>query len=296
MNAIESVSNALHEASALRSMIKAAQSTMSREEIMVAVQWETARFAYLQNRMPEFWKLTAEKNRPETNLPMQRVDELLGNKHFPKQWGQVPQSKRPQLVKRLLGDQTIAARFLSGFEGVSQALRFVKSHNLSKPAPSKMLPMDDGGFVAVVRVYPACGWNMICGSLKKELKEAGWPQDGRRNANDVPYMVTHLKGLAALWLENAGESPAKQNKQLFPTQTTKYDYTSLKEAKQRASTEVDKLVQMLTDLCRPWTEMKAFGEESDNAFFTAIKEAQGVSKGKRKKRRESTPISGSKGA
>lgn len=278
------------EATALLALIKKEQDPMSREELMTAVPWEVARFAYYQNMLPEFWKLTADKKRPESSLKLKRIDEIFDSEHFPNQWGQVPKEARQTLIKWLVGDQTTAARFLSGFEAASQARRFIKaiqSTGATKPPTcSKTLPMDDDGFVAILRVYPGCGWNMICKSIEKELKTTGWPQDGRRNANDVNSLTTTLKGLAALWLEKAGWSLPKQNQKLFPTQGVKYDYDLLKKAKKRARSEVDNLVQVLTDSCRAYTDLKAYEQQTDDEIVDAIRQAQ-MPKTKQKSRARS---------
>jgi hypothetical protein len=269
------------EAAALLKLTKG--NKLNREEIIAAVQWEIARLAYFDNQLPDFWKLTADKRRPVSRVFRSSADEVLGHKDFPKRWSEVQKAEKVKIVNLLCGDQSTAARFLSGWEATTQARRFVqwyddletcrthKERERKEKAAPKFLPMDDGGYVVLMRVYPGCGWSMIKNKVVEELKELGLPQDGRRNANDVTWCETILKGLAARWLAKGGENEKAQNDSIFKSQAAKSDYDLLRQASQRALDAVGNFVKCLAFQSREWAESKALYEQGEREFIEKVR-------------------------
>ncbi|MBE2287899.1 MAG: hypothetical protein IAE77_30865 [Prosthecobacter sp.] len=275
-------------------------SASQREDFMAAVQWECARHGYYHGMLPEFYRLAAEKRRPDSSTVRNTADDVFDSSDFPATpWAKLPEDAKRLLLRLLCGDQSKGARLLNAYEGYPQALRFVKWRNAfdeecpldelekrQKDAP-RFMPMDDGGAVVLVRIYPGCGWGKITSDLQSELKDLNLPtlsQDGRMNANDVNHWAKVLKGLAALWLEKAQTSRAEQNKLIYPTQGKKADYASLEDAKRKAQAEVDAMVNALVERCERWTKWKKESVAGEEAFFRCLRDAMKPKRTKNKQR------------
>lgn len=277
-----------------------APSASQREDFMAAVQWESARHGYYHGMLPEFYRLAAEKRRPDSSIVWNTADDVFDSSDFPATpWAKLPANAKRQLLRLLCGDQTKGARLLNAYEGYPQAQRFVKWRNAfeedcalderekrQKEAP-KFMPMDDGGAVVLVRIYPGCGWGKITSDLQSELRDLNLPtlpQDGRMNSNDVSHCAKVLKGLAALWLEKAQTPKAEQNKLIYPTQGKKADYALLKEAKREAQAEVAAMVNSLVKRCEGWTKWKEEEAAEEEVFFHGLRDAMKPKRTKNKQR------------
>ncbi len=265
----------IKEAEALKSL-----RNLSREEVMAAALWELARFAYFQNMLPEFWRKTAEKCRPESTIARCSEDDLLGHLNFPHtRWGKLDAKAQAAIVSHHYGDQSTGAEFMSGLDAWNQASRFVKDYEdrAKEPLPESgsrqihspsFFKMEDDGIVVLLRVFPKCGWNKIASDIIAELKKLNvstLPQDGRRNANDKATNEVILDGLASLWLKEAGKSKRDRNKAIYPTQEKKSDYGSLRKAEKRAEDELASFVEKLSSACEPWTKAKKEEMRRDRA-------------------------------
>lgn len=228
----------IKEAQTLLALANTGGLSDNRENLIAAMGWELCRYAFHHDMLPEFWRKSAEKQRPSTSKAWCGYDEIFRHPDFPcKRWPDLPEKERNDLMRLLVGEQSRGARFLEGNEAKRQAEEFIHQE-----ADYQM--MDDGGIVVMLRVYPGSGWNTISQDIKKELKRVELlPEYGKANANDVARIVELLKGLAALWLK--GLSKAEINARIFKSRSAKGDYAALNKATQSAQTGLNAMLKTL---------------------------------------------------
>lgn len=285
------------EANALIELTKEGSCAMRREELHAAVLWETARWLHFQKKLPEI------------NPCLGHLDDLIGNDHFPNRWHQIPESEKALLIRLLIGNQSVGARLLDATRGYAQAARFLEVDEASIAAKKfvswqngtpkdklvrrehtpKHFPMDDGGCVVFLRVFPGIGWGKIADDIVKELealKLPAIPKKGRSNSNDVGALITVLRGLASLWLKEAGATDATRNEKCIgKTQADKNDYDLLREYERRAASWVASMEGYLYAHNAELNELRASIERDDQESFDAFEKALG--------QRVDTPTSGS---
>lgn len=212
----------------------------NRENLIAARGWELCRYAYHHDMLPEFWRKSAEKQRPETSKAWCSYDEIFRHPDFPgKRWPDLPEKERNDLMRLLVGDQSRGARFLKGREAKRHAEEFIH-----QAADCQM--MDDGGIVVMLRVYPGSGWHAISQDITQELKCLQFlPQYGKANANDVLRREEVIKGLAALWLKKGECTKQQINKIVFRSRAEKADYTALDKAIQSAEAKLNEMLEAL---------------------------------------------------
>lgn len=279
------------EADALIDLTKEGSGAMRREELHAAVLWETARWLHFQKKLPEF--------SPELNPCLGHLDDLIGNDHFPNRWHQIPESEKALLIRLLIGNQSVGARLLDATRGYAQAARFLEVDEASIAAKKfvswqngtpkeklvrrehtpKHFPMDDGGFVVLLRVYPGIGWRKTADDIVTELEALNLPaipKKGRSNSNDVGALITVIKGFASLWLKEAGATDATRNKIcITDQQAEKYDYKLLIKYEGRARCWAKRMERHLNAHYAELNELLASVKRDDQESFDGLEEALG---------------------
>lgn len=265
------------EARKLLALAKKGVLSANRENLIAAMGWELCRYAYHHDMLPEFWRKSAEKQRPPTSRKWCSYDEIFRRPDFPgKRWSELPEKERNDLMRLLVGEQSRGARFLEGREAKRRAQEFIHHEG-------DFQMMEDGGIVVMLRVYPGSGWNKISQDIKKELKQLELSPYGKANANDVARIVELLKGLAALWLK--GRSKAEINGLIFKTRAKKGDYAALNKATQNAENELNEMLKMLNEKLKMLDE-KHPDSLADNGATLSANIAAFVASGKK---RQKTP-------
>jgi hypothetical protein len=232
----------MKEAQALIELAKKGSVSSQREQFIAALGWELARYAFHHDLLPKACLEVMSGERASLSMCACPWDEVFSHAHFPKsKWAELPKDEKIFLIRHLVGEQSSGARFLKGAE----ARRHAEWFRLQKTTPD-FRPMDDGGFVVMLRVYPDSGHNTISRGIMSELQRTDLPKYGRSNANDVQRYVERLKGLAGLWLEAGSIPERQQNTLIFPSRARmKADYGALKKSKVAAETSLAEMLEAL---------------------------------------------------
>lgn len=279
------------EANALMTLTKEGSGAAKREELHAAVIWETARWLNHKGRLPEF--------RPELKRCAGHLDDLIGNPHFPKRWGEIPSQDKKDLELLLIGNQSVGARLLDATRGYAQAARFLEVDEASLAAKKfvswqngtpkeklarresipKFFQMDDGGCVVFLRVYPGIGWRKIAEDIVKELEALNLPtipKKGRSNSNDVGTLISVIKGFASLWLKEAGTPDATRNEKCIgKTQAVKHDYDLLIEYENRAASWASSMEEYLNSHYAELNKLLASIKQDDQASLDEFDKVRG---------------------
>lgn len=229
----------------------------SREVLIAAMGWELMRYAHFQRLLPKACLDVMAGRKPSLSMHFGAWDEILSLDEFPnKKWCEISKENKQYLVRVLAGEQSKAAIILDGNEAYRQASWFTAQDN--RPG---FRPMDDGGAVCILRVYPGCGLNNLKKDIAQELQRIMPKQKRERaNSNDVRKYEELLKGLAALWLDGHARQ-AEQNRMIFPTRAgAKADYTALKKARSAMKAVLKEAIQHLKAKAAPSEEAAKAGK------------------------------------
>jgi hypothetical protein len=252
---------------------------VKRENVITALIWEALRFVYFSGQMPEFWKLTAEKQRPSTSRRKTDFDFILLHPQFPIPWCELQPKERKQIIRIIVGNQTKGARILDASEAIQSPVlahftewceKHIETIDEGGSIAPKRFRREDGGVELVMVINPHYGWHHIANSLKRELKGVGVTQYGRSNKNDIQENVTKLRGLAGLWLGRASMSEPQRNKIIYPTQGKRADYRLLRGAEKKANELIGDLIARLNAACSEWTAAKAEAVRVDDERIARI--------------------------